>query len=92
MDIIHDRVPGERGSWTRDKIADIRTRTIIGRVRALRLVAVTTLKTDSRQMQKSLPLAKELAGEVGLVAIKTLECVLGVAESATAPADMTGAG
>ena len=43
-------------------------------------------------MQKSLPLAKELAGEVGLVAIKALECVLGVAESATAPADMTGAG
>ena len=42
--------------------------------------------------KKSLPLAKELAGEVGLVAIKTLELVLGVAESATAPADMTGAG
>ena len=43
-------------------------------------------------MQKSLPLAKELAREVGLVAIKTLGLVLSVAESATAPADMTGAG
>ena len=41
---------------------------------------------------KCLPLPKELAGEVGLVAIKTLKLVLDVAESATAPADVTEAG
>ena len=50
------------------------------------------MKTRNRQTQKSLPLAKELAGEVGLVAVKTLKLVLDVPKSAAAPTDMADAG
>ena len=39
-----------------------------------------------------LPLPKELAGEVGLVAIETLKLVLDVPKSAAAPTDMADAG
>ena len=50
------------------------------------------MKTRNRQTQKSLPLAKELAGEVGLGAVETLKLVLDVPKSAAAPTDMAYAG
>ena len=49
------------------------------------------VKTHHRQVQKRLPLAKELAGEVGLVAIETLKLILDVPKSAAAPTDMADA-